>query len=346
MTPEDAAGGDDETVVQRPGVQRPGMQRPGVQRPGRAPRRGGRGKALAVAGGGLVALAIAVGAFLALRPRPPRLAGEAAIFHHVPKRFTVFRFRPDPRILVIDCPGLHQQGLMFDRIAALIEKAGVPKDRVLSEAQFAAVLARTHQTIGTYYYGNDYDAAALRRFYRLARAEGIGLTAQETRLRRIIRRAGFLAQGATGAVISLPRAGPGRRVGLRARAVILRHELSHGAYYTNAAYRRFVARFVGHDMTAAERQDFVAFLGRQGYDTGEHWLMVNETQAYLVFTPDREFFRASAVGLTPATVDALRRTFIASMPDFWLRRLATAPLPGTGSGGAAPKPGGHAVAAG
>lgn len=330
MTREGTAG-DDETVVLRRG---------------KAPRGAGRGKVVAAALGGLALVGVAVGAFLALRPKPPKLAGESAIFHHVPKHFTVFRFRPDPKILVIDCPGLHQQGLMFDRIAALIEKAGVPKHRVLSDAQFTAVLARTHQTIGTYYYGNDYDAAALRRFYRLARAEGIRLTAQEKRLKTVIQQAGFLARGATGAVISLPRAGPGLRVGLRARAVILRHELSHGAYYTDATYRNFVHDFVSRDMTAAERQDFVDFLGRQGYDTGEHWLMVNETQAYLVFTTDPEFFRASAVGLTPATVDSLRRKFIATMPDFWLRPLATAPLPEAGASRAAPKPGAHPVAAG
>lgn len=327
MSPPDAAGDDDATVVLR-------------ARPPQGRRR--RGKAIAAIAGGVAVLAIGVGAFLALRPAPPKLAGERAIFHHVPLHLTVFRFRDDPKILVFDCPSLHEQGLMFDRIAALIEKAGVPKHRVLTEPQFTAVLARTHQTIGSYYYGNDYDAAALRRFYNLARKEGIVLTAQEKRLETIIRRAGFLARGAVGAVISLPRAGPGRKVGLRARAVILRHELSHGAYYTNATYRRFVHHFVSQDMTATERRNFVTFLGREGYDTSEHWLMVNETQAYLVFTPDREFFRASAVDLPRATVAALRQSFIATMPHFWLKRLATAPLPGA----APPKGGTRSVAAG
>lgn len=327
MASPGTVGEDDETVVLR-------------ARPAQGRRRHVR--VIAAIAGSVAVLAASIGAFLALRPAPPKLAGESAIFHHVPLRFTVFRFRHDRKILVIDCPSLHEQGLMFDRIAALVEKAGVPKNRVLTEAQFSAVLARTHQTIGSYYYGNDYDAAALRRFYRLGRKEGIHLTPQERRLEAIIRRAGFLTQDAVGAVISLPRAGHGRRVGLRARAVILRHELSHGAYYTNAAYRDFVHHFVSHDMTATERQHFVAFLGREGYDTREHWLMVNETQAYLVFTPDREFFRASAVHLPRATVQALRQLFIATMPHFWLKRLATTPLPDA----TPPKGGMRSVAAG
>lgn len=327
MSPPGTAGDDDETVVLRASAAKPRRR---------------HGKVIAAVAGAAAVLAIGIGAFLALRPKPPELAGENAIFHHVPLRLTVFRFRDDPKILVFDCPSLREQGLMFDRIAALVEKAGAPKHHVLTEAQFKTVLARTHQTVGSYYYGNDYDAAALRRFYRLARKDGVMLTAQEKRLETIVRRAGFLARGAVGAVISLPRAGPGRKVGLRARAVILRHELSHGAYYTDAAYRRFVHHFVSQAMTATERQDFVTFLGREGYDTQEHWLMVNETQAYLVFTPDREFFRASAVDLPRATVAALRQHFIATMPHFWLKHLATAPLPGA----APPKGGTRSVAAG
>lgn len=289
-----------------------------------APRRTGLPAWLSLSGIGVLALAIPL--WLALRP-PFRVATEAEIFRHAASRFTVFRLRNDPEILVVDCPGLHAQGLMFDRIAALIEKAGAPRNHVLSESGLAATLLAARASIGTYYYGNDYPARALRRFFRLARAEHIPLNRQERLLRRIASRAGFLRPGAEGAVLSLPASGPGHRVSLHARAVILRHELSHGAFFTIASYRAFVRAFWNGVLTAPERAAFRAFLARQGYDPSDGTLIINETQAYLVFTPDPDFFRASAVGLPRARIAALRRRFIAAMPDFWLKRLATAKLP-------------------
>ncbi len=275
----------------------------------------------------VVLLVIGSAIWFATRPAPFPLADEQAIFHHTGTQFTVFRFADDPLVLVIDCPGLHAQGMMFDRIAALIEKAGAPKDRVLSMPAFRAMLAAADSTIGTYYYGDDYPAKALRKFFRLAKAEHIALTGDENRLRGIAWQAGFLTPGANGAVISIPQAGPQHRVGLRARAVILRHELSHGAYFTIQAYHAFVHHFYDTALTGAEQGDFAAFLEHQGYDGQDHGLIVNETIAYLIFTRDREFFRGEAVGLAPRRLAALRAEFVAMMPDIWLKRLATTPLP-------------------
>lgn len=292
------------------------------------PPRKSRAKPLLIGAAALLALIIlAIAGWLALRPTPYPLAGETTIFRHVSPHFTVFRFRDDPLILVVDCPDLHAQGLMFDRVAALIEKADAPKNRVLSEAAFHARLAAAKLTIGNYYYGNDYPAHALREFFRLAAAEHLALNPEETHLRAIAERSGFLRPGANGAIISIPQAGPSHRVSLRARAVILRHELSHGAYFTIPAYHRYVHHFYNTVMTPQEQQAFQSFLVRQGYDPGYHGLIVNETLAYLIFTRDREFFRASAVGLPPATITTLRRKFVAHMPDIWLKPLATAPLP-------------------
>jgi hypothetical protein len=281
------------------------------------------------AAAGLVVAGVIV-AVIALWPRPAPLpvAGESTIFRHVSRHFAVFRFADDRLVLVFDCPDLHAQGLMFDRIAALIEKADAPKDRVLSTTAFHAALVAADLTIGTYYYGDDYPARALRKFFRLAQAEHRHLNPLEQRLHEIGAAAGFLKPGAAGAVISIPQAGAGHRVGLRARAVILRHELSHGAYFTIPAYRAFVHHFYNTALTASEQAAFKNFLVRQGYDGDEHGLIVNETLAYLVFTRDKEFFRAEVVGMSDARVAMLRAEFIAMRPDIWLNPCATAPLPG------------------
>ncbi|MGC8525971.1 hypothetical protein [Acidiphilium sp.] len=270
---------------------------------------------------------VGIGGWMALRRPDYPKAGETGIFNHVGRHFTIFRFRDDPLILVIDCPNLRAQGMMFDRIAALIEKASTPRNRVLGEAAFRKVLAKANATEATYYYGNDYPAWALRKFFRLAHAEGIRLTADERRLREIARREGFLRPGANGAVISIPQAQGSRRISWVSRAVILRHELSHGAYFTIPSYRRFVHRFYDTQMTPSEQAAFRSFLIRDGYDPHDRDLIVNETIAYMVFTRDPDYFNAQAVGLTDAQLASLRQRFVAQMPHFWLRPMADAPLP-------------------
>ena len=56
---------------------------------------------------------------------------------------TVFRFADNPKILVLDFASLHEQGKMLNRVAAFVEKAGLPHDRVLTDAELdAAIHAR------------------------------------------------------------------------------------------------------------------------------------------------------------------------------------------------------------
>ena len=110
-----------------------------------------------------------------------------------------------------------------------------------------------------------------------------------------------------------------------ARATILRHELSHGFYFTDPAYADFVHRFWSEDMTADDRAQFVALLTRSGYDPALEDLMINETQAYLMYTPDPRFFNPREVGLPDSRVGALRQQFLAEMPPGWLRDRTTVP---------------------
>ena len=74
-------------------------------------------------------------------------ATEAEIGAQSPPALTVFRLADNPRILVLDFASLHEQGKMLNRIAAFVEKAGLPHDRVLTDSELdAAILARGDTT--------------------------------------------------------------------------------------------------------------------------------------------------------------------------------------------------------
>ena len=96
---------------------------------------------------------------------------------------------------MLDFPTLLQQGLMLDRVAALVEKAGLPRDRVLTDTELDAAIRARGDTIATFYYGHDYPAAALARFFTLADRDHVALNGQEQKLRALLRQLGWLAPG-------------------------------------------------------------------------------------------------------------------------------------------------------
>ena len=246
---------------------------------------------------------------------PIETASEEQIRDHVADELTIFRFAANPRILVLDFPSLREQGLMLNRVAALVEKAGLPRERVLNDAELAQAIAARGDTPETFYYGHDYSARSLRRFFALADA----LNAEERELRALLEQERWLRPGAVGGFISIPRVGADARITARARATILRHELSHGAFFTDAAYAAYVRWFWSAALSEAERAGVRRFLASEGYDAGIEELMVNEMQAYLMFTDDPRFFAPAMVGMTMERVGVLRMRFLAGMPAGWLR---------------------------
>ena len=88
------------------------------------------------------------------------------------------------------------------------------------------------------------------------------------------------------------------------RAAILRHELSHGQFFSDPDYADYTRRFWRTALTEPERAGVRHFLGSQDYDTADEELMLNEMQAYLMFTLDPHFFSAADIGMTAATARA------------------------------------------
>jgi hypothetical protein len=243
-------------------------------------------------------------AAIATRLGPP-IASQADILANRAAAPMLFRLDANPHVFVADFPDLDSQGATFNRAAALIEKAGQPRERVLDDVALAAAIARGGDTPGTYYYGHNYRGRDLERFFALAERDGIRLTPEETWLREEVARIRrLLPAPAEFAVISVPGLEP--RVDEAMRRAILRHEIGHGHFFTDARFAAHVERVWRETFTEAERATFRAFLEREGYDPAIEEVMMNEAMAYLIFTPDPRFFTPAHAGLTDARADQLR----------------------------------------
>ena len=260
---------------------------------------------------------------------PIRDADLATMTAHRADRMQVFRFAGNPLVLVIDFPGLAAQGRMMNRLASLIEKSHAPRDRVVGDGELDRLIGAGGDNPATYYFGHDYDATGLTRFYNLAALGAVELNAAELLLRTLLLQAGFMKETPSGyatlaperAIVSVsqpqaddPATGQDEAVDADLRAAILRHELSHGEFFTNPGYRDYVAGFWKRQMTEAQRAGFRAFLAAEDYDVSDERLMMNEMQAYLVNTPDPRLFGADFVGLTDEEVETLAARFLAGGP--------------------------------
>jgi hypothetical protein len=257
-------------------------------------------------------------------PGPVRLpvVTELEILADAPESVDARRFALQPEIIVLQFGSLGEQARTLNRAAALIERAGFPRDRPLADAELESRIRASGNTPDTLYYGHDYRAVDLLRFFDESERAGLVLTNEELSLKRELKRWGW-RPGTNAALISLVRDDPATGVDHGVRATILRHELSHGLYFVNPDYAAYARQFWTGTMSAGERRSFRTFLRKEGYDTEIDDLVVNETQAYLMHTQDSRFFNAAAVGIPPARLDALRVLFLTGMPPSWLRDCTT-----------------------
>lgn len=320
--------GDDDTVLLTP--------RPPAARPARAGRRGGwllAGAAAVVLGLGAAYWAAqqgpgqaadrAVPPLVHVPPIPPAgpatsaiplpaiplpvipLVEREALLAWQPAETTLLRLADRPAVFVIAFPDLAQQGRMMNRLAALVEKAQAPRDRLLDDAALAAAIAGEGLEPETYYYGHDYSLADVERFFALARSSGVALNAEERWLEARLPAIGAGAGGEPRAIITLPA--ESSRFDASARRAVLEHEAGHGLFFTDPGFAAQVLRAWREVFTEADREAFRRFLRREGYDVSQEWLMANEAMAYLVFTPDPRFFDpARDLGVDAASAERLR----------------------------------------
>ncbi|HYF06271.1 MAG TPA: hypothetical protein VD970_01515, partial [Acetobacteraceae bacterium] len=260
---------------------------------------------LAAAGGGAWYLlqgqpASVPGSLVAPRPEPrlpagPPLLSEEEMLAFHPRTPTAVRLSEEPRVFVLLFPDLDSQGAALNRIAALIEKRGLPRDRVLNDAELGAAIQAANLTPGTFYYGHNYRGEDVERFFALAERQGVALNPMELWLREQLSALAALRLAPRDvAFVSAPGIEP--RVDSLTRRAILRHEIGHGHFFTNPVFAAHIRRVWRNDFSPSDRAAFITFLTREGYDPEQEELMINEMMAYLLFTPDERFFSPAEVG--------------------------------------------------
>ena len=232
-----------------------------------------------------------------------------------------------PNVIVFDFPTLEQQGRMFSRILALIERVGGNRERVLTDPELADLIKATGKHAATYAYGNDFRVGELVKFYNIASDGNVALNEDELLLRDFMLAKGIMTrkyefynmEPPEKVIISIPQSGGSRSSGQvviteQIRRAILHHELSHGEFYTNGAYAEYCRRFWSGVMSDGQRAAFRKFLASKGYDPANDELIINETQAYLIHTPSQAIFSPVMVGLAAKDVAALVSKFWAGHP--------------------------------
>jgi hypothetical protein len=255
------------------------------------------------------------------------------LLHRVARETRLYRLRDNPRVYLVDFGSLHEQAQTLNRVASLIEKKGMPDNRVIHQSELENYFKTNHLNPDTFYFGHNYRADDLAEFFTMVQRDRLDLNSQEQRFLQMLRDLGVLIQqrgiykvpDPPRVVVTFtqtqrdnPRSPELDFVNMSIRCTVLRHELSHGEYSTNSSYRRLTHNFWYRTMTEQDRTAFRAFLGSKGYDEHNDELMANEMQAYLMHSPNPRAFSPKRVGLSAARVKELRDQFLSQPTDSWI----------------------------
>lgn len=237
-----------------------------------------------------------------------------------------WRYADNPNIFVFDFPNLTQQGRTFNRLTQLTEQFNEPYKRVLSIDEILKYMESLRRTQADFAFGHDVLVSELALFFNLAERDKVELFAEELALRDFAVEQGLMkvwrgfyqALKPDAVILSIPQTQDKRenepRVSELARRAIFTHEISHGEYYANPYYAKYCQRFWSETLNDAQREVFKKFLSKYNYSLNEEELLVNEMQAYLIFTPDPTSFSAKKLGIKDEELEAMRELFRKGKP--------------------------------
>lgn len=281
---------------------------------------------LSLARRGLLLISVAMAAVAHAAPQP--VVGDfSQIFGSRSGELAVWRYADNPKIYVFDFPGLAYQGRSFNRITQFTEQqVNEPYPRVLTEEEMAAHLAAARRSESDFAFGHDVLVHELVQFFNFALRDKVALNQEELAIREFLLEQGMMrewrgfmqAVQPNTVILSVPqtqqKSAGEPLINPTARYAILLHEMSHGEYYTNPYYEKYCQRFWQETLTGPQREAFKNFLGKYNYATGSEALLMNEAQAYLMFTPDPSSFNARKLGVTVAELEAMRDAFRKGKP--------------------------------
>lgn len=185
--------------------------------------------------------------------------------------FELYSWDRFPHVLIFDTASYDVQDGLFKRLAYFVEKAGY-RDTI---SDWSALEGK-HS-----YNAHDYRAEDLARFFSTITQRGLALTPEEQQLQEIlvsndvIRPSSSGFSPGEGAVISISRSSAPIL-----RQLLLTHESAHGVFFSLPAFRESTEAVWGA-LSPVEKEVWLDFLSERNYDTTDHYLVVNEFQAYL-----------------------------------------------------------------
>lgn len=242
-------------------------------------------------------------------------------------RLVVWQYVDNPNIHVFDFPGLGFQGRSFNRITQFTEQQfSEPYPRVLTDAELTRYVEASRRTQADFAFGHDVLVSELVQFFNYALRDKVMLNADELALRDFLIEQGMMRQWRgfyqglrpEVVILSIPQVQARKTdepmVSEDARFAILLHEMAHGEYYSNAHYAKYCQRFWYETLNDEQRDQFRRFLAGFNYAVQNEELVINEMQAYLMFTPDPKSFSARKLGVSDAELQAMRDAFRRGRP--------------------------------
>jgi len=104
------------------------------------------------------------------------------------------------------------------------------------------------------------------------------------------------------------------RINELARRAIFTHEIAHAEFYTNPYYADYCRKFWSDKLSEAQRGVFQRFLSNYNYSINQQELLINEMQAYLMFTPDPNSISAARLGIEESEWEGMKVLFRQGRP--------------------------------
>lgn len=254
------------------------------------------------------------------------------IFQAKSDELVIWQYADNQNIYVFDFPGLNFQGGSFNRATQFTEQrfVGAPYPKVLNDDELAAHIAAARRNKANFAFGHDFLVSELVQFFNFALRDKIELNSHEIAVRdflikqMLVRefRGFYQAIRPDVVIISVPQTQERKTdepmISSGARYAILLHEMSHAEFYSNPHYAKFCERFWNEKLTEQQRELFRKFLHAYNYFIEDQTLVVNEMQAYLMFTPDPKSFNHRRLGVSEEELEAMRSAFRRSSPPIRL----------------------------